>query len=146
MKDSNRPADEKTARYILCLWWGDGDPLFSSDENELEDFRSLHPNAQIFDRGNDRGDYIDIVWKDRTFTIEKACMRDIPCSDIPILEVGCVVQVPNKPPGVVVHRFWHLKRETPYYWVAFNGKRSSCRYFPVDSRLKPTELIPDRGY
>jgi hypothetical protein len=114
---------ESERRHAVCIWypehgWDLIDPICA------ESFFSMSPAGKVFKITSDLADWLSLEYGDKKFKVKKKAVREVP----PLRFLVNQEVVFNGRIAVVGDVFWHFKEGRPFYFLVFDGKKSSRRY------------------
>lgn len=109
---------------------------FQGIDNEMvdadcrEDFFALQPNGKVFQCISTHEGMITLKYGEKTFRVNPKFYKRI---KKPLYKVGDKVEIIDKSlVGQILDVNWHIKDNTPFYFVEVNGKKSGKRYRDCD--------------
>lgn len=118
--------------FGVCNWFPEhGGHLVAP--HDLEGFTALRPNGKVFQCLGDESGFLVVRYGDRLFHVSQEVVKSVPS---PEYRIGQTVITKGKY-GVVVDIEWHFKDSVPIYFLTFEGKRSSRRYFENELAVIP---------
>ena len=118
--------DSKTIR-IYQAFQGLDDDMVAVDDRV--DFFGLIPNGKIFEC-IDEGERLTLRYGNKEFRV-KPQLYKVVCE--PRYKIGDKVKIISSSKIVqIIDINWHMKDNTPFYFVQDNGKRSTRRYYERD--------------
>jgi hypothetical protein len=110
--------------FGICIWFPEhGEHLIAP--HDLEEFMTLRPNGKVFQCLGLESGFSTIAYGDKIFHVNQKVMKNVPP---PKFLIGQSVVAKEKR-AVVVDIEWHFKDLVPIYFLSFEGKRSSRRYY-----------------
>ena len=109
---------------------------FQGIDNEMgdadcrEDFFALQPNGKVFQCILTHEGMIILKYGEKTFRVNPKFYKRV---KKPLYKVGDKVEIIDKSlVGQILDVNWHIKDNTPFYFVEVNGKKSGKRYRDCD--------------
>ena len=122
-----------TRRYGLYPWFPElGSELVHPDD--LQKLRDFHPFGKVFHTVEGE-DWIVLHYQDHRFRVRPEKFRPVSGIRYWIGDRVMALQSGRLRAAAVDDVHWHFKLERPMYFLSFDGKRSSRRYF--DDELDP---------
>lgn len=118
--------DFKNSWGLYC-WFNEDDPTLIYS-NDLEDVRKLVLHGKVFYCSEQCGEFIRLNYGNYSFLVKTDLFK--PVRDIRFM-VGDSVEIVSSTDkiGTILNIGWHHKNNEPiYYYLSFNGKKSSRRY------------------
>ena len=119
----------KTWGLYQCFQGIDDDMV---DSDCREDFFTLQPNGKVFQCISAYGDMITLKYGEKVFRVNPKLYKIV---REPLHRVGDKVEIIEKSiVGQITDVNWHIKDDTPFYFVKVDGKKSGKRYRDHDLR------------
>ncbi|QIQ21406.1 DUF6960 family protein [Zophobihabitans entericus] len=119
--------------YGLYPWFPDDDEtlIHANDLQKVKAFSINGLYGYVFYCSDENADFIELSYGDFTFKVKPDLYSTIPSIQFHLGEHVAVIGVSEKK-GVIVSIKWHSKYSKPMYFLSFNGRKSSRRYFDTE--------------
>jgi hypothetical protein len=123
--------ESEQKRSAVCVWRPEHG-LDLVDPSCTGSFSSMEPAGKVFNFSKEASGWLILIYGDKTYRVKEKAIREVPALEF---DVNQQVMVGDRI-AVIGDIFWHFKDERPFYFLIFDGKRSSRRYLD-DEITKP---------